>query len=207
MNFDFASIIRRVADRKIEEAIAEGKFDDLPGKGQPLNLEEDASIPAHDRAANRVLKNAGVLPDWMQLDREIDQMREENARAWARAEREYPSRRARLESASPGPAMEKRRKEFVGWLSRARTAYLGGVKAVNFEITKANMMSPNVARVHIPYRVAEETARFDDAFPAIGEMPEEAAETRTTGQGMLRDSAIGLYRYGRGGEADKREAS
>lgn len=28
----------------IQKAIAEGKFDDLPGQGKPLNLEDDALV-------------------------------------------------------------------------------------------------------------------------------------------------------------------
>ena len=50
----------RIAERKIQEAIEEGAFDDLPGKGQPIDLDDDPMTPPHLRLSNRVLKNAGV---------------------------------------------------------------------------------------------------------------------------------------------------
>ena len=51
-----------IAERKIAEAVAQGEFDDLPGAGKPLDLEEDPLIPEELRMANRILKNAGFVP-------------------------------------------------------------------------------------------------------------------------------------------------
>lgn len=67
---------RIIAERKIQEALEEGAFDDLPGKGQPLNLKDDPNTPPHLRLANRILKNANVPPDWVQLDLEIRKAKE-----------------------------------------------------------------------------------------------------------------------------------
>jgi len=57
---DFGSAFRRVAERRIEEAMEEGKFDNLPGSGQPIELEP---MPAEENArltwwCVRILKNA-----------------------------------------------------------------------------------------------------------------------------------------------------
>ena len=50
-----------LAERKIEEAIERGEFDDLPGAGQPLDLDDlDPSLPEELRLAYRILKNAGM---------------------------------------------------------------------------------------------------------------------------------------------------
>lgn len=50
-----------IAERKIEEAIERGEFDDLPGAGQPLDLDDlDPSLPEELRLAYRILKNAGI---------------------------------------------------------------------------------------------------------------------------------------------------
>ena len=50
-----------IAERKIEEAIERGEFDDLPGAGQPLDLDDlDPSLPEELRLAYRILKNAGM---------------------------------------------------------------------------------------------------------------------------------------------------
>lgn len=50
-----------VAEQKILEALKEGAFDNLPGAGRPLNLEEDAHIPPEWRMAHTLLKNSGFL--------------------------------------------------------------------------------------------------------------------------------------------------
>jgi hypothetical protein len=49
-----------LAERTIEEAIARGEFDDLPGAGRPLDLDDvDPLLPEELRMAFRLLKNAG----------------------------------------------------------------------------------------------------------------------------------------------------
>ena len=51
-----------IAERKIADAVENGDFDDLPGRGRPLDLEEDPLVPAELRMAYRILKNAGFAP-------------------------------------------------------------------------------------------------------------------------------------------------
>ena len=58
---DVGNALRRVADRLIEDAMKEGKFDNLEGAGQPLDLEP---MPADEGArmmwwAVRLLKQTG----------------------------------------------------------------------------------------------------------------------------------------------------
>ena len=64
-NVDMIAVMRRMADRKIEKAMEEGKFDNLEGKGKPLDLEP---LPADENAramywAVRLMKKADVLTD------------------------------------------------------------------------------------------------------------------------------------------------
>jgi len=52
-----------LAERRIEEAIARGEFDDLPGAGRPLELDDvDPLLPEELRLAYRILRNAGFSP-------------------------------------------------------------------------------------------------------------------------------------------------
>ncbi len=60
--------LRDVVESRILEARENGDFDNLPGKGKPLVLDDDALVPEEVRAAYRVLKNAGFVPP------EIDQV-------------------------------------------------------------------------------------------------------------------------------------
>jgi hypothetical protein len=65
-----------VAERKIREAIEQGQFDNLDGRGRPLRLEDDSGVPEDLRLAYKVLKNAGCLPPELELKREIVQLEE-----------------------------------------------------------------------------------------------------------------------------------
>jgi hypothetical protein len=57
-------------DRQIQEAMDEGKFDDLPHQGERLPIEGDAA--AGDWAlAYRMLKGASFAPQWIETDKEV----------------------------------------------------------------------------------------------------------------------------------------
>ncbi|MFZ0930232.1 MAG: DnaJ family domain-containing protein [Syntrophobacteraceae bacterium] len=61
----------KIAEKKIREAMDNGEFDDLPGKGKPLQLEDDRHIPQDIRLAHKILKNADCLPPELELRKEI----------------------------------------------------------------------------------------------------------------------------------------
>jgi hypothetical protein len=61
----------------IRAARDRGDFDNLPGAGKPLDLDEDAHLPAELRMAYRVLKNAGYLPDELQQINELADLERE----------------------------------------------------------------------------------------------------------------------------------
>ncbi len=64
-----------IAERRIQEAMARGEFDNLPGKGRPLPPDELAGVPEELRMTYRLLKNAGCLPPEVILAREIATLR------------------------------------------------------------------------------------------------------------------------------------
>jgi len=63
--------LERLAEERIRDAIQRGEFDNLPGRGKPLNLEDDRHIPDDLRLAYKVLKNADCLPPELELKKEI----------------------------------------------------------------------------------------------------------------------------------------
>ncbi len=65
---------QKIVEERIKKAQEEGLFDDLPGKGKPLELEDDSHIPEDLRLAYKILKNADCLPPELQLKKEIRQM-------------------------------------------------------------------------------------------------------------------------------------
>lgn len=70
------SAIQAIVEERIRKAQEEGLFDDLPGKGKPLKLDDDSMIAPHLRASYRILKNAGILPPEMQLRKEVNQLKQ-----------------------------------------------------------------------------------------------------------------------------------
>lgn len=64
----------KIVERKIKEALKDGVFDDLPGSGQPLELQDDSNVPDDLRLVYKILKNADCLPPEIQLRKEIRQM-------------------------------------------------------------------------------------------------------------------------------------
>ena len=69
-------ILATVAEQKIREAMARGEFDNLPGAGKPLVMEDYSDIPEELRMAYKVLKNAGCVPPEVELRKEIVSLRE-----------------------------------------------------------------------------------------------------------------------------------
>ena len=68
--FDYLKIV----EQRIIEAQEKGEFDNLPGHGKPLVLEDDSNIPEELRVAYKILKNADCLPPEIQEKKEIRQM-------------------------------------------------------------------------------------------------------------------------------------
>ena len=65
---------KKIIEEKIKEAQERGDFDDLPGKGEPLNLEDESLIPEDLRLSHKILKNANCIPPELELRNEIRQM-------------------------------------------------------------------------------------------------------------------------------------
>ena len=65
------SFLQRIAEQRILEAQREGAFDNLPGRGKPLELEDLSWVPEDLRIGYHVLKNAHVLPPEVELLKDI----------------------------------------------------------------------------------------------------------------------------------------
>ncbi|MCK6428761.1 MAG: DUF1992 domain-containing protein [Burkholderiaceae bacterium] len=85
-----------LVERRIAEAIARGEFDDLPGAGRPLALDNDPLIPEEVRVAHRILKNAGFVPPELERIAEVNRLLAAVERAeLGDAEQAHASRRLR----------------------------------------------------------------------------------------------------------------
>jgi hypothetical protein len=68
--------LHRLADERIEAAQRDGLFDNLPGKGKPLKLDDDSAIPEDLRLTFKILKNSNCLPIEMELRKDIFNLRQ-----------------------------------------------------------------------------------------------------------------------------------
>lgn len=66
--------IEKFIEEQISKAMAEGEFDNLPGKGRPLNLDAYFQTPEHLRLCYSILKNADFAPPEVDLLKEIERL-------------------------------------------------------------------------------------------------------------------------------------
>ena len=66
----------KIVEEAIKKAQKRGEFDNLPGKGKPIDLSEYFETPEEVRVAQSVLKNAGMTSPEVELLKEIARLRE-----------------------------------------------------------------------------------------------------------------------------------
>jgi len=69
-------LLEAMAENKIREAMARGEFENLPGAGKPLRLEDDSMIPDDLRVAYKILRNAGCIPPELEVRKKIVTLRD-----------------------------------------------------------------------------------------------------------------------------------
>ena len=70
MSFD------KIVEELIKEAQERGEFDDLPGKGKPIDLSAYFEMPEDTRVAQSLLKNAGFTSREVELLNEIAELKQ-----------------------------------------------------------------------------------------------------------------------------------
>jgi hypothetical protein len=70
MSFD------KIIEAIIQEAMARGEFENLPGKGKPIDLTDYFNTPEDIRVAQAMLKNADIVPVEVELLQEIVALKE-----------------------------------------------------------------------------------------------------------------------------------
>ena len=79
--------LESLAEKRLREAIENGEFDDLPGKGEPIDLRENPFEDPDLRTVHRLLRNAGFAPAWIEerkdIDAELAAAQTKLSRAWA----------------------------------------------------------------------------------------------------------------------------
>ena len=75
-NYMISTGFEKIIEERILQAQRRGDFENLPGSGKPLEIEDDRHIPEDLRLAYKILKNAGCIPPEIELKKEIHQTRD-----------------------------------------------------------------------------------------------------------------------------------
>ena len=129
-------------DRQIREAVAEGRFDNLPHQGKPLPIDENP-YAAEWGLAFHVLRNAGFAPPWIEADKEVRAL--------------LARRDAILARASTGPALSESTHR------RDRVALEKLVAEANAAIARLNAEAPTNRQYRKPLALADVLGRYDEA--------------------------------------------
>ena len=68
--------IESAIEAQIRDAMAAGMFDNLPGAGKPLFFGAGDGLAGDNWLGFRVLQNGGLLPEWLNLAKDIERDRE-----------------------------------------------------------------------------------------------------------------------------------
>lgn len=100
----------RLTDEKIRKAYEDGEFENLPGYGKRLDLEDLSSVPPEMRMAYKMMKNAGMMEE-QQVRSEIEYLEDLIKGAHDELEEERLTRRLNEKLLRFNQIMEKKKKE------------------------------------------------------------------------------------------------
>jgi len=127
-------------EEHIRRAIESGKFDDLPGNGKPINLDDDLWVDSDWRLAHHLLKSAGYTLPRIEMLKEID-LEIEAARLTLR--RAWQWRTSPLAADPPSSEAEFRRSQADNEWQRAVQAFREQVVKLNKRIFDINLQVPS----------------------------------------------------------------
>lgn len=141
--------------QRIEEAMRDGQFDNLRGKGRPINPAPDPHIPPEMQMANSLLKNNELVPAWISDRNAVLAAVETTRNKIRRAAADYS---VALRSAETAAARDQVEARWQAQLSALREE----VRALNRRIELQNYKQP-VSFLEI-YKL-----RLDDEVKAVME--------------------------------------
>lgn len=150
-------------EKSIREAMERGDFDNLSGKGKPLDLEFNPFVPEEMRQTFRILQNAGLAPDWIEQDKDIRSERNALEKLLLGQARWFRERTVQLRNLPPDQMIAAHEQ-----LARARDQILAQFRdragALNKIIDIYNLKAPNANIHHSRIQIEEEIRKYLDAI-------------------------------------------
>ena len=103
--------IESAIEQRIREAIERGDFDNLSGKGKPIDLDAYFNTPEDLRMAYSILKSNEFVPEEVEIFKEIASLKQKLSEAADDTERETLTRKLQERGLALSLLMEKRRQK------------------------------------------------------------------------------------------------
>lgn len=124
-----------IVTQRIEEAMRRGEFDNLPGRGKPMQVTREPFVPEDQQMAFKLLQNNNMTPDWIaernellkvkeRFSQQVQSIAQEALAQWAAAEDD--TRREDIQAV------------WARWLAR----WEGEVTEINRRIQTLNLKQP-----------------------------------------------------------------
>lgn len=140
-NADLEKKWRDLVEERIQEAQARGEFENLRGKGRPLNLSGNPWAGEWELAF-KILENAGYAPEWIERDKEIRRELEVARRILANHLDYERVSRARLVHLTPS-ARAQHESQLLLERERVISRYRNKAAEINRLIFNFNLMAPS----------------------------------------------------------------
>ena len=156
--------LRAIAERKINEWIENGGLIDIPGSGRPQELDDDPFVPDDMRLSFKILKNAGVVPDWAELGNAID-VEQDTINDWTdRCLRVLKEERSQTGVGGLGNLEEITDKARTRRIEAAVAAYRRRLEIMNALIDRLNVAAPVGIIQREPVRIERAIAKLRTAM-------------------------------------------
>ena len=104
----------KIVEALIKEAQERGEFDNLKGKGQPIDLNAYFETPEEMRLAYSALKNAGIVSPEVELLQEISALKERLTSTYEEAQRSHIKKLIRDKELQLNLMIERQKKHRKG---------------------------------------------------------------------------------------------
>ncbi|KAJ8314269.1 hypothetical protein KUTeg_008830 [Tegillarca granosa] len=146
-----SNVIDRLVEDLIQESMHKGDFDNLPGKGRPLDYtERNPLVDTMTHNINKILINNGYAPEWITLEKDI--------RTGVRSVREKLAIERNRLGDPPLSSIEQKR-----WNHHSEKFRMS-LSDINKQINKFNLIVPLFQKQMLPYNLDRECSRIFENY-------------------------------------------
>lgn len=149
-------------EKQIREAMARGEFENLRGKGKPLDLGGNPYAPKDWQLAYKMMQDAGVVPDWIEHGKEI-RADLETLMAWLAKQAQWQRERAAKARQLAPHKMIAEHKHLATVREQIVTKFRERARALSQEIDVFNLKAPPGIPHFTRVRIEEEIEKFQAA--------------------------------------------